>query len=174
MEALPDQIREYVEAVAESLQVPIDMVACDVLGVISLCVQGKFQIKVKEDWTEPLNLYMATIMRPSERKSPTLKYVTQPVFDYMKIENERRKPAIDQYEFEKKLLRDKLEKKQRDFINERKGVSREDVTACQTELTELEEVKPLQLILDDVTPEALTKAMKDNNERMGIVSAEGL
>lgn len=173
MEALPDQIREYVEAVAESLQVPIDMVACDVLGVISLCVQGKFQIKVKEDWTEPLNLYMATIMRPSERKSPTLKYVTQPVFDYMKIENERRKPAIDQYEFEKKLLRDKLEKKQRDFINERKGVSREDVTACQTELTELEEVKLLQLILDDVTPEALTKAMKDNNERMGIVSAEG-
>ena len=104
MEALPDQIREYVEAVAESLQVPIDMVACDVLGVISLCVQGKFQIKVKEDWTEPLNLYMATIMRPSERKSPTLKYVTQPVFDYMKIENERRKPAIDQYEFEKKML----------------------------------------------------------------------
>lgn len=173
IKALPQQVRTYIEAVTESLQVPVDMVACDVLGVISLCVQGKFQIEVKEDWTEPLNLYLATIMRPSERKSPTLKYVTQPVFDYVKSENERRKPAIEQYEFEKRLLKDKLEKKQRDFVNGKKDVSKEDVIACQTELTELEETKPLQLILDDVTPEALTKAMKDNDERMGIISAEG-
>lgn len=29
------------------------------------------------------------------------------------------------------------------------------------------------MILDDVTPEALVKAMKANSEKMGIISAEG-
>lgn len=72
VDALPDKIRPYIQATAESLQVSVDMVATFVIAIISLCVQGKYKIQVKPDWEEPVNLYAVVVMRPSERKSPTL------------------------------------------------------------------------------------------------------
>ena len=91
VDALPDKIRPYIQATAESLQVSVDMVATFVIAIISLCVQGKYRIQVKPDWEEPVNLYAVVVMRPSERKSPTLKMVSAPVFEYMEDIRERNK-----------------------------------------------------------------------------------
>lgn len=104
VDALPDKIRPYIQATAESLQVSVDMVATFVIAIISLCVQGKYKIQVKPDWEEPVNLYAVVVMRPSERKSPTLKMVSAPVFEYMEEENERRQPEISENETKKKIL----------------------------------------------------------------------
>ena len=49
----------------------------------------------------------------------------------------------------------------------------QDALDCQKELDDLKEVRLLRLIVDDVTPEALVRAMKDNDETIGIISAEG-
>ena len=49
----------------------------------------------------------------------------------------------------------------------------QDALECQKELDELEEIHELQMILDDVTPEALIRVMKTNDEKIGIISAEG-
>ena len=46
VDALPDKIRPYIQATAESLQVSVDMVATFVIAIISLCVQGKYKIQV--------------------------------------------------------------------------------------------------------------------------------
>ena len=175
VDSLPDNIRPYVIGVAESLQVPVDMIASFVLSIISLCLQGKFQIKVKPDWYETINLYTLVIARPSERKSPALKETAAPVYKYVKEENERRQPEIVKYELERKVLSGKLKNIQ-DSLSKSGSKTKytiQDALECQKELDDLEEVKKLQMILDDVTPEALVKAMKENNERIGIVSAEG-
>lgn len=172
---LPVQIRTYIKEVSESLQVPEDMVASIVLAIISLCIQGKFCINIKPDWTESLNLYVVVVGRPSERKSPTLKEVTRPIFQYVSEENKRRKPLIAEYELKKKILNGKLRTIQ-EALSKKESKSKytlDDAVDCQKELENLEEVKTLKLIVDDVTPEALVKAMKDNGERMGIISAEG-
>ena len=108
VEVLPDGIRVYIEAVAESLQVPVDMVASFVLAISSLAIQGKYVILVKADWMETLNLYVLVVARPSERKTPTLKEVSKPVFDYVKKENERRQPEIAEYKLKKKILSGKM------------------------------------------------------------------
>lgn len=172
---LPDEIKPYVKAVAESLQVPVDMVSSLVLVVMSLCIQGKFWINVKPDWIESLNLYVVVVGRPSERKSPTLKEVTRPIFRYVDEENERRKPEIAEYELKKKIINGKLKVIQEALSkkNSKTKYTMQDALDCQKELEELEEVKLLRLIVDDVTPEALVKAMKENDERMAIISAEG-
>ncbi len=175
VDSLPDNIRPYVIGVAESLQVPVDMIASFTLSIISLCLQGKFQIKVKPDWYETINLYTLVIARPSERKSPALKETAAPVYKYVKEENERRQPEIVKYELERKVLSGKLKNIQ-DSLSKSGSKTKytiQDALECQKELDNLEEVKKLQMILDDVTPEALVKAMKENNERIGIVSAEG-
>lgn len=175
VDMLPVIIKTYINEVSESIQVPDDMVASMVLIVMSLCMQGKFYINIKPDWTESLNLYVVVVGRPSERKSPTLKEVTRPIFQYVSEENKRRKPLIAEYELKKKILSGKLRTIQEALS--RKGskpkYTLEDAIDCQKQLEDLEEVKALRLIVDDVTSEALVKAMKDNGERMGIISAEG-
>lgn len=174
-EELPEEIRPYIEAVSESLQVPVDMVATFVLSVLSLCMCGKYSLNVKPDWTESLNLYTVTVGRPSERKSPTLKEITRPVFKYVEEENERRKPDIAECELKRKIISGRLKNIQ-DALSKKSDKTKytmQDAIDCQRELEELEEVRLLKMVLDDVTPEALVKAMRENNEIIGIISAEG-
>lgn len=58
---------------------------------------------------------------------------------------------------------------------EMKPVSLEDMVKLQKELKDLEKsaAKPLRIFADDITPEALASKLLDNNERIGIFSAEG-
>lgn len=176
IEFFPDVIRDYVKGIADTLQVPVDMEATMVLSTMSLCVQGKFQIDIKPGWVESLNLYTVAIGRPSERKSPALKEATQPVYDYMQEENERRLPQIKEYGLKKKIIQGRLKTVQ-DNLSKKDNpkCTLQDALICQQDLEALEkeEIKPVQLIVDDITPEALARVMKDNNERMAIISAEG-
>lgn len=176
IECFPDVIKDYTKGIADTLQVPVDMEATMVLDTMALCVQGKFQIDIKPGWVEPLNLYTVAIGRPSERKSPALKEATQPVYDYMQEENERRLPQIKEYGLKKKIIQGRLKTVQ-DNLSKKDNptCTLQDALICQQDLEvlEKEEVKPVQLIVDDITPEALARVMKDNNERMAIISAEG-
>ena len=57
--------------------------------------------------------------------------------------------------------------------NSKTKFTMQDAIDCQKEIEELEEVKEMRLVLDDVTPEGLIRVMKENNECVGIISAEG-
>ncbi|MDF2537705.1 MAG: hypothetical protein K0S76_726 [Herbinix sp.] len=173
--ALPAKIRGYVVEVAECLQVPVDMAAVSALTVISLCVQGKYIVNPKPGWVEPLNLYTAIVARPSERKSPTSKEMTEIVHKYTKEENERRVPDIAEYKLKSEILTKRVSTL-KDAAAKGKGknkITMDEVLAVQNELNELEEVTPLQLVADDITPESLIRLMMENNERMAIISSEG-
>lgn len=168
---------DYARAISESLQVSEDMAAVAVLGVISLSAMGNFYIEPKTDWVEPLNLYILITARPSERKTPVLKEVSAPVYEYVKEENQRRRPLYDRYLMQKKILENKVS----NLISTASKVSKEkkpaasmfDVFDAQQELSDLEEVTLLKLIVDDITPEAMVKVMKENDEKIAMVTAEG-
>ena len=105
IEALPPVLGDYARAISESLQVSEDMAAVAVLGVVSLSVMGNFFIEPKTDWVESLNLYILITARPSERKTPVLKEVSAPVYEYVKEENQRRRPLYDKYLTQKRFLK---------------------------------------------------------------------
>lgn len=56
VDALPEDIRDYVLAVAESTQTPVDVAACAALSVISIGMQGKYKVRPKPDWTELMKI----------------------------------------------------------------------------------------------------------------------
>ena len=175
-ESLPPIIGNYAHAVAESLQVSEDMAAVAILGIVSLSVMGSFYIEPKTDWIEPLNLYILITARPSERKTPVLKEVSAPVYEYAKEENERRRPLYDKYLTQKKILENRIN----DLIGKaskgakgKEPVTMQDVFDAQQELSDLKEVTLLKLIIDDITPEAMVKVMKENDEKIAMVTAEG-
>jgi replicative DNA helicase len=79
LDALPPGVRNEVEAVAGSLQVPSDLVALLALGSLSASVAGKVEVSVRSGWREVLNLYAATILPPASRKSPAFEAMTAPL-----------------------------------------------------------------------------------------------
>lgn len=184
VEALPEPVRSYAQAVAECLQVPVDMPAAVLLAVFALASQGLFKVNPKPGWVLPLNLYLVVVALPSDRKSPTLKEVNYPVYRFTSEENARRAPEIRAYQTKAKLLSKQLENLINKAGRPAKGAvgpraeaealhMEQQIMDKQEELAGLEEVKAFRLLADDVTPEALTSLLADNGGRLGVMSAEG-
>lgn len=171
VDALPETVRRYVLAVAESTQTSVDMAAVEALGVVSLCSQGKYFIRGNADWAEPLNTYTVVILPPAERKSSVLSMMIRPVEEYEKEENSRRNAGI----IESQMVLSRLEKEKRCLVERAsKGkATEEEVRAKATEIAKYEPVKPLRLFVDDVTSEKLTSVLAENKGRAAVVSAEG-
>ena len=179
MSSLPPVLRHMAAAAAENLQVDPGMTAVAGLAVAALCVQGKFIINPKPGWVEPLNLYASVIARPSERKTPALSTMTRPLYAFEKEENQRRAPLIDEYQMKRDVLKKKIfnmkEAAAKPTPKSGKEINFDDITELQYELSDLEReaVKPLRLLADDTTPEALVSLMAANGGKMGIISDEG-
>lgn len=179
MELLPIKVKGFSKALCESLQVSPGMVAPAVLAVLALGVQKKYNVHPMQDWYEPGNLYIAIIAEPSERKSPTMKEIMIPVYEYEREENERISPDITAYKTKKEILENRISSAVKNLSKSGKKKGDEkyldmgDIDALQNELEELEEVFPIRLAVDDVTMEVLGKLLEQNNERIGIMSTEG-
>lgn len=169
VECLPNKIRRYIEAVAEHTQTPVDMASVAVLGVVATAIQGKYEIENKKDYTESLNLYIIIIAMSSERKSPTIKLTTKPVYKYEKEENKKRQAIMDKQKLELFIKQKQLE------ALSKNPEKLEEAIVLQTEIRELEEkqIKPLRLIVDDCTSEALTSLLADNDGKISLISTEG-
>ena len=173
VECLPVSLKEYSAAVAKNIQVPIDMTAAAALAVAAICVQGKFEVNVKPGWNEPLNLYIVETANPSERKSPVVKAMTYPLYRYTKQYNEEQAVEISEYRTRHNILQAAVNRLT-DQASKGKADT-EEVLEKERELMELEKhpVKPLRLLADDATPEALTSLMAENNGKMAVISSEG-
>jgi len=172
---LPETLRTFALAVAEHTQTPIDMAAVASLGVSSACLQGKYRIQGKIGHTEPLNGYYAEVAKPGERKSAVCAIFEEPIKAYEKRKNEAFALDIAQSANIRQVLEKELEALKNAVAKDKgKGkVTYADIEAKQAELLEHQDFKPIRLICGDVTPEALTSLLADNNGRMAMFSAEG-
>ena len=87
-DALPQVVREFVEAVAKNVQVSPDMVAVPLLAAFCVPLQSRFVVRVDSTYAEPLCLYTLTIARPSERKSAIIRLLEEPLWEYQRIMND--------------------------------------------------------------------------------------
>lgn len=167
---LPDALWDYMQGVAEYLQVCPEMCILPMLSVLSLCVQGKAVIKhPHNEHTEPLNLYTITIAEPSMRKSPTLSEFIKPVELFENMYNEIHAVEINDYKARKKVL----ESREKRLLSSPKGINEEEVKKVQSELAALKPKTKLCMNITDATPEALTQMLHTQSERLGLLDGEG-
>ena len=175
IEAFPNELKQYGIELSEELQVPIDMVATAMLTTVALANQGKYMIEGKDGWIESLNLYAINIARPSERKSPTMAKIIKPILEYEKEENEKKKLDVknskDIIEMYENRLKNLKVKRQR--VGDEKYSIEKQISEINEFLINFKPIKFLRLLVDDITPEALSSIMAENNERIGIFSSEG-
>ena len=171
VDALPPDIGEYVEAVAESTQTPIDMGGTSALTFVSTCCQGKYVIQGKADWYEPDNLFGNIIAAPSERKSAVLHAIVRPGDNYEAQYNLRNAAKFESSKMQKRIL----ERRQRAIEDKvAKGNAEEsELDQIAQDIAGFEEVKPLQLYVDDITTEKLVSVMASNRGRAALISSEG-
>ena len=170
-EALPQTIKDYALAVAESTQTPVDMSACAALAVMALCLQGKYRIKAKADWSEPLNLFTVIVAEPSERKSPIINLMTKPLNEYEAEYNSRNAAELEASKMNKRIL----EKRQR-ALEDKAAKGKADsgeLEQLARQIASYKERTPLRLYVDDITTEKLNSVLADGNGKAAIISAEG-
>lgn len=168
LDCLPADIKEYVEAVAENTATPVDMAAVASLAVVAGSVQKKFKIKGKPDYYEPLNIYSLIIADPGERKSSVMREMTRYTKDYERQVNELNAEMMDEQRSQYNILTNELAKSE-------KSGDIDQAISFKKELRELEKemIRSLRLVADDVTPEALTSLLNENNGALSVISAEG-
>lgn len=167
-ESLPYPLNEWVITVSESTETPVDMASVCALAVLSCAVQGKFVVSPKSHYDEPLNLYFLIIANSGERKSAIVRLMTQPIYQYERKENERRCLQMESDQLKLSSMKKQIETLEREGNTEEAANVR-----YQYRLLEQHQTKSLRLIADDITPEAMTSLLANNNGVLSIITTEG-
>lgn len=193
-ECFPDVIRAFVSDVSEVIEMPLGLVACQVLAVLGAACMGRFRIQLKPGWINETNLYIMGIGEPGDSKSSGLRPCVAPLQKWIREENLKREPEIRNSAARIRFLEKELAaiEKQIGTRGRRKGkkeytaetaldewehgnVAPETLAEKQAELDEAKEsaVKPVTFFQDDITAEALSYVMDANEGKAVVLSAEG-
>lgn len=156
---------DYCIELADSLQVPLDMVGCAILTVVSIACLGT-SVYVMPGYKEPTQIYTAIVAPPSERKSAVFSAALQPIRAIGKLINEFQSAEKASVDLKRMMLDRQMAK----------AVAKGDETEAkrlQAELDQLPIIKLFSPPLTDATPEALARAMAANGGTLSFASAEG-
>ena len=65
-----------------------------VLATLAAACAKRARVRLKADYTEPLNLYLVTALPPANRKSPVFKAATKPLDDLENALREDARPTV--------------------------------------------------------------------------------
>lgn len=167
------EIQEMILAVSEFNKTPIDLAAFCGLGALSTAIQGKFIIEPWSGWQEPLNLYLASLLPSSSRKTPVFKAMTAPIKNYETALIKQVQSDNKKNEFELKIIEKRFDKLENAYLKSGKKELLLELEGLRNEQQELEVKSEPIVIADDFTEEALIRDLKNNNEQLSIMSSEG-
>jgi hypothetical protein len=177
VDTLPIWLGEFVVAVAEDTQTPVDMAAMLALATIGASVAKTVVVRAKETYFEPTNLFVVVSMPPGNRKSAVFAAVTRPMKDYEAALVEKLKPELAQSDSEARIRQARLDKLESDAAKEMDPDKQKALNTAATELAK--EIAtaairfPPRLVVEDVTAERLTTLLMQNGGRLAIMSSEG-
>jgi len=171
---LPGIIGDMARAVSTETETPIELSTGLIFSVLGTACQGKFVVKIKPGYQEPVNIWTVTALDPANRKSSVLMKITNPLSQW---EN-RKNLELDIWikEAASKLQNQEARIK---FLRAQYGkANQEDLKAIEAEILDIENnlVKVPsypKIWAQDVTPEHLGTLLNKHDEVMSILSSEG-
>ena len=171
----PPCVAAIVRAIADQAEVPVELPGLMALGVLATACQKKFEIACDGSHKEPLNLWVCPAMDPGNRKTTVVITLTGPLRRWETEEQAKLAPVIRERESvrrtaEKRIEHLRLRAAKTDNPAERADLQRE-IEAVERELPPPQSL-PL-LTTDDCTPEHVGTLLRQQGERLAIVSDEG-
>lgn len=172
-DVFPGSIQDFVSALSESTETSPELSAMMVLAAISATAQGKYKVRVKQDYFEPVNIWACAALPPGSRKTAVQMAATAPLAKWENVQREKLEPAIKKAQADDATIRERInylrkkaaQAKDTDFEQLKK-----EIADTEANLPEIPTVP--QIWAQDVTPENLGTIMANNNERMAILSDE--
>ena len=168
---LPPFVAVYAQEVAEATQTPAAMAGLSALSVLAGCVQGRYDCQVRRSWRESLSLYTVASAKSGERKSSVFELLIRPVRDYERRVRREEQTRADLQRSTRRTLEQKL-----DLARKAAAEGKGEETAVQSlaaELSTLETYTPLQILVDDCTPEKLSALLAVHPGGLLVASPEG-
>ena len=173
IDCLPSVVRDYVRAVAEHSQTAVDMAAVIGLGVLAVCLQGKYVVEGTPGYREALSLYTVVIAPPGERKSSVMRDMTQFLYDYEREFNEGRQTEIRRNRQERESMERYISGLQEKLRHSTDNMLELELQHMEAQLEDMPIVKPVRFFADDCSSEALTNLLASNDGVLSVISTEG-
>lgn len=173
VDCLPGVLKDYVEAVAVHSQTSADMAAVIGIGVLAVCLQGKFVVQGTPGYVEPLSLYTVVIAAPGERKSSVMHEMTGVLYDYEKDYNEMRNPEVRKKRQDRESLERRIDGLRGQLRKAENDETEAELYFLEGELDHLPEMKDARFFADDCSSEALTSLLANNGGIFSVISTEG-
>ena len=172
---LPPVLGDFCAGLAEEKQVPVEIAVAMSLATLATAAQGRYVVRVREGYTEPMNLYTLCPLEPANRKSAVVEVCTAPLKEWEKWMAERMAPEVKEAR-SKRLTMEKTIEAKRNRAG--KCATMQEIDELQREILALEEQLPEvpvvpRLLADNTTPEALAVLMENMGGCIAIITAEG-
>jgi len=170
--AIPTPLGDWVEAVAEATQTPPDVAGLLGLAYVGAAAARNIEIELLPGYVEPINIYVAALLEPGNRKSAVFSFASAPL---AQIEGELRAaaaPSIARMRAQRAIK----ETAQKTAVrNAAKGdlTAADDAQRLAEELALMAVTPDPQLIIDDTTAEAIEVALACQGGRIMLSGAEG-
>lgn len=175
---LPAKLADYVRAVAEHLEVSPEATAFMAIGALSSAAVGRYRIEGGGSWTQPLILWMTVGMRPGERKSELVRITSAPLRLAEQGLIAQHRQAVAEAEDGREALESAIKAARLEL----KKATGDNALTIDAEITKMKEKlaelpdkdTPFpRLLVEDLTEAALSQRLMENDEALGILTAEG-
>ena len=172
-DVFPDAVQDFVTSLSASTETQPELAAMMVLSAISAAAQGKFRVRVKQDYFEPVNIWTLCALPPASRKSTIQIAATAPLSVWERWQKEIIEPEIKKAKADHATISEQITQLRKQ-AGKAEGSEfdklKREIAQLEAELPEIPTIP--QVWAQDVTPENLGTIMGDNNERMAILSDE--
>jgi len=107
-DVFPRSVQDFVTALSESTETPPELSAMMVLAAISAAAQGKYRVRVKADYFEPVNVWACAALPPGSRKTAVQTAATAPLAKWEKLQREKLEPAIKKAQANDATIREQI------------------------------------------------------------------
>lgn len=174
-DVFPPVVQAFVDALAAATETPPELPAMMILAVLATAAHGKYRVRVKQNYFEPVNLWTSCALPPATRKTAVYQAAIKPVAEWERELQARAEPEIARAESERKTIQARIDALRAKAAKE-KDAQKFDI--LKAEISELEAALPEvprspQIWTQDVTPENLAVIMRENGECMALLCDEG-
>lgn len=174
--ALPDVLREWVEAESHATQTPADLAALLALSVCSVGIARRVVVEPRPGWREPVNLFTAVLLEPGNRKSAVFADAMKPLRELEAELIEAARPIVARAQSDRRQdegrLR-KLEKTAAEKHGDEAAQARHQAGELAASLADDAEPVLPRLLVDDATAEKLGMMLAEQGGRIASMSPEG-
>jgi len=173
--ALPQCLRDFVEALAEATETPIELAAGMALATCATAASRSVRVMVEPGYWEPLNVWILAALNSGTRKSAVQSAATAPLLTWQAQQHEILLPEIRRIESDRKTKEARAQVLRKEAAQKKDAKEAEELArqVAQIEADLPEVPKPLRLWTSDATPEQLGPLLADNGECMAWLSPEG-